>query len=76
MARTSTGEYWVHILVNQGEANPDVSHYNSRSGQIVEARAVSPETGFIELPDLSAAGQFAVKISTKQAVSFFIMSLH
>lgn len=66
LSRTTDGDYWAHILVNQDQfADGDGDGFTSAAGEVVASR-LDCATGHVEdIPNEKAIRQVAVLIRTK-----------
>jgi hypothetical protein len=65
LARLDDGTYWVHIIVNRGQALSDLAGMDSALGSVVESRIdwhERKEASIPSLPSGSSLTQLAVRI--------------
>ena len=61
VSRTSTGDYWAHIIVNRGFADRDQDGMHAARGEVVDAR-IDSAAGVLDVADADTMTQIAVRI--------------
>lgn len=61
VSRTSSGDYWAHIIVNRGWAHEEQGGMRSAAGVVVDAR-IDTDAGVVDVPYVDQFTQIAVLI--------------
>ena len=62
VSRTTDGDYWAHIIINQGVIVDDAKGREAARGVVMGSRIFREETGLADIPDDGSLSQIAVLI--------------